>query len=79
MRLLDRLPWLPLLLMAFALGLAPFTPEPHLVEKLRMLVQGTLVRPIDIFDLVMHGTLPLLVVIKGVRAWMARKATHAAS
>nr|WP_315463149.1 hypothetical protein [uncultured Rhodoferax sp.] len=59
-RWLDRLPVHWLLLFALGLGLAPFTPEPHLVEKLRMLAQGTLVRPLDIWDLCMHSA-PLLV------------------
>jgi hypothetical protein len=33
---------------------APFVPEPHLVEKLRMLSAGTLTRAIDIFDVFWH-------------------------
>jgi hypothetical protein len=37
------------------LGLAPFYPQPHLVEKIGMLMAGTLHRPIDIFDLVWHA------------------------
>ena len=37
------------------LGLAPFFPEPHLVEKTRMLFSGTLTKPIDIFDLLWHA------------------------
>lgn len=37
------------------LGLAPFTPEPHVVEKLRWLATGHPFRPIDAFDLLMHG------------------------
>ena len=60
-RLLARIPWTVLLPVAVVLGLAPFRPEPHLVEKLRMLVAGQLIKPIDIFDLLMHGT-PLLLV-----------------
>ena len=44
-----------LLLICLTLGLAPFTPEPHVWEKLGMLATGTLVRPIDIFDLLLHG------------------------
>lgn len=67
LRWLDRLPWTPLLIGAVLLGLAPFRPEPHLLEKLTMLVDGTLVRPIDIFDLCLHGVLPLLVLIKLLR------------
>jgi len=38
------------------LGLAPYLPEPHIVEKLGMLFNGDLSKPIDIFDLVLHGT-----------------------
>jgi len=37
------------------LGLAPFYPQPHLVEKLGMLMSGTLIRPIDFFDLAWHA------------------------
>ena len=40
---------------ALLLGLAPFYPQPHIVEKLRMLMAGTLRRPIDIFDLFWHA------------------------
>ena len=37
------------------LGFAPFYPQPHIVEKLRMLLAGTLKKPIDIFDLFWHA------------------------
>lgn len=67
MRLIDDLPFFPLVAATVLLGLAPFQPEPHLVEKLRMLSQGTLSRPIDIFDLFMHGTPLVLLVVKLVR------------
>lgn len=61
---LDRLPWIWLLLPAVWMAIAPITPEPHLVEKLRLLFHGALVRPLDIFDLVMHATPLLLVALK---------------
>ncbi|MDX8406851.1 MAG: hypothetical protein R8L58_00540 [Mariprofundaceae bacterium] len=48
-----------LVVAALLLGLAPFSPEPHLVEKARMLMHGELVRPIDIFDVLWHSW-PLL-------------------
>ena len=64
MRLLDRIPTIPLALGALLLGLAPFVPEPHLWQKLKMLAAGELTRAIDIFDLVMHGALPLLLLVK---------------
>ncbi len=67
MNWLDRLPWSTLMLAALLLGLAPFVPEPHLWEKLKMLAAGELKRPIDIFDLLMHGAPALLLLAKGVR------------
>jgi hypothetical protein len=51
----DRAPLAGFLVVALTLGLAPFSPEPHVWEKLKMLYAGELVRPIDIFDLFLHG------------------------
>lgn len=54
-----------LLIMAtILLGLAPFVPEPHLVEKTRFLLRGELTRPLDIFDLFFHLAPALLLMIK---------------
>lgn len=60
MHLLDKLPIGLILPVAVLMALAPFVPEPHLWEKLKMLAAGTLSRPIDIFDLFWH-LLPLIV------------------
>lgn len=72
-QLMDKLP-LPLLLVAaLTLGLAPFVPEPHIWEKLKMLVAGTLQRPLDIFDLLFHGIPWLLLLLKlGFMVWPSR-------
>ena len=67
MNWLDRIPLPTLVLIALALGLAPFVPEPHLWEKLKMLFAGTLTRPIDIFDLAMHGAPVVLLALKLAR------------
>ena len=64
---LDKIPLTALVIAALALGLAPVMPEPHLWEKLKMLANGTLSRPIDIFDLIMHASLPLLLGVRLVR------------
>jgi len=69
---LDKLGWPTVILFALLLGLAPFRPEPHVVEKLRMLFDGTLSRPIDIFDLILHGAPWVVLVLKGVRAVLVR-------
>ncbi len=70
--LLDRLPLLPLAFAALALGLAPFFPEPHLWEKLKMLAAGTLVRPLDWFDLLLHATPVVLLALKLLRMALTR-------
>jgi len=54
MNFIDNTPLSSFVIIALTLGLAPFTP-PHVWEKLQMLVAGTLVRPLDIGDLLMHG------------------------
>ena len=77
MKWLDKIPLPHLLIPALLLGLAPFHPEPHLVEKLRMLSEGSLHKPIDIFDLFLHGTPALLVVLKLVRIGMQSSAAKA--
>ncbi len=44
------------LLACLTLGLAPFVPEPHVVEKLRWVLSGGAgMKPIDVFDLLLHG------------------------
>ena len=57
--MIRRIPLLWLAVVAGWLAIAPLVPEPHLVEKTRMLLSGTLVRPIDIFDLLLHSV-PLM-------------------
>lgn len=64
MRWLDKIPFLPLIVGAILLGLAPFTPVPHLWEKLVMLFAGNLTAPVDIFDLLLHAALPVLLIVK---------------
>jgi len=60
---LDKLPWSVIIIFCLTLGLAPYKP-PHIVEKLTMLFQGRLVRPLDWFDLVLHSTPWVLLVLK---------------
>jgi hypothetical protein len=63
---LDRFPLVWLVVIALWLAVAPIVPEPHLIEKLRLLSQGTLTRPLDIFDLGLHSV-PL--VLLALRLW----------
>ncbi len=67
MRFIDGIPFVLLLLATlFMLG-APFVPEPHLVEKMRMLAEGTLTKPLDIFDVFWHLLPAMLLAVKIVR------------
>ncbi|WP_417671539.1 hypothetical protein [Roseibium sp.] len=70
LKLIDRLPLTGLVVFAAIVALAPFVPEPHLIEKLRMLSQGHLTKPIDIFDLFWHSW-PFAIV--GLKLWRIRR------
>ena len=72
MAVLDQIPLTILILAALTLGLAPFVPEPHIWEKLKMLVAGDLVKPVDIFDLLMHATPFVLLAAKLLRMAVLR-------
>jgi hypothetical protein len=65
-------PYSILVPVAIFLALAPFVPEPHLVEKLRMLSKGELRRPLDIFDLFLHAT-PLALLLVKIAMDLVRK------
>ncbi|HHH43286.1 MAG TPA: RND transporter [Gammaproteobacteria bacterium] len=67
MNWLDRIPYSILVPLALFLTFAPFVPEPHLWQKLKMLADGALVKPIDIFDLFLHGTPLVLLLVKLAR------------
>ena len=64
---LDRVPLSALIVFALLLLLAPLRPMPHVVEKVIMLKNGTLTRPLDIFDLVFHLLPTLLLLVRMVR------------
>lgn len=64
-RWLSEISWPVVIILCLTLGLAPFNP-PHLIEKLQMLMKGRLVRPIDWFDLLLHATPWLLLILKGI-------------
>jgi hypothetical protein len=73
----DRIPLTWLILFAATLGLAPFVPEPHIWQKLKMLAAGTLVKPIDIFDFCLHAVPWLLLAAKlGRMIWLHQHASN---
>lgn len=72
LRIMDRVPLSVALIVGLGLGLSPFVPEPHVVEKLRMLGQGALTRPLDVFDLVWHASALALLGLKLIRIATSR-------
>jgi hypothetical protein len=72
MEYLHRIPWSLVIIACLTLGLAPFRP-PHIVEKLQMLARGDLVRLIDWFDLLFHGTPWLLLIGKVIAGLVLAK------
>jgi hypothetical protein len=66
---LDKIPYSILIVVAILMLLAPFRPMPHVVEKLIMLKNGNLTRPIDIFDLFYHLIPTILVILKMRRSF----------
>ncbi len=71
LKLLDAIPYLPLILLAVLMLLAPFRPMPHVLEKLIMLKDGVLTRPLDIFDLFFHLAPAAILLLKWIRGMQA--------
>ena len=64
MNWLREIPVVPLAVVVVLMAMAPIKPQPHLLEKLGMLMNGELVRPLDIFDLFLHATPIVLLVLR---------------
>ncbi len=64
LKLIDSITLPIFIVLCLTLGMAPFLPEPHLVEKIRLLSTGELNRMIDIFDLLLHGMPWVLLLMK---------------
>ncbi|MFO7543431.1 MAG: hypothetical protein R6W97_11605 [Thiobacillus sp.] len=73
MRLIREFPFPILIVLAVLMLGAPFVPEPHLVEKARMAMNGTLTRPIDLFDVVWH-LLPTALLVWKIVLWRRERA-----
>ena len=71
-KLIDSIPLPALAIFAVFMLLAPFRPMPHVVEKLIMLKNGTLTKPIDIFDLFFHLIPVVILVLKIYRTMIQR-------
>lgn len=68
--------WKFVLIACLTLGLAPFTPEPHIIADLRWVLGGAVgMKPINWFDLLLHGWPWVLLIrlglVKGYRLVLA--------
>jgi len=65
---------LPMIIIAcFTLGLAPFAPEPHIIGKIRWVAGGAVgMKGMDWFDLVLHGTPWVLLLIYLTKLFVKR-------
>ncbi len=58
------------------MGLAPFTPQPHILEKIKWLLEGKkTLAMLDWFDVLMHGT-PWVFLVLALIAKVSEKKTE---
>jgi hypothetical protein len=69
---LDKIPYSILIVFSIIMILLPVRPMPHVLEKLIMLKNGTLNKPLDIFDLFFHSAPLILLTIKFFRDYFNR-------
>jgi len=67
--IVDKIPYSILIVIAVFMLLAPFKPMPHVLEKLIMLKNGTLSKPIYIFDLFLHLFPTIILLVKIYRSF----------
>ena len=73
MKWVDEISLPFLIVITVLMAVLPLNATPHLFEKLTMLVDGSLHRPLDIFDLFMHGTPAVLLLVRLIRQFVLAK------
>jgi hypothetical protein len=68
---IDKIGWNIVAILCLTIGLAPYK-APHVWGKLKMLAKGKLVRPIDWFDLFLHGLPWVLLLLKAAVSLRSR-------
>lgn len=63
-KFIKQIPTSTLVILALFMLLTPFTPMPHIVEKMIMLKNGDLTKGIDIFDVFFHLIPTILLLLK---------------
>lgn len=64
MKFVESIPTWLLVMACLTLGLAPYVPQPHVVEKLGLLMGGRLQQPMDVFDILLHLTPWVLLLLR---------------
>lgn len=67
LKFLDKIPYSVLIIFTIIMLAAPMRPMPHVLEKIIMLTNGTLRRPVDIFDLFFHLFPLILLILKLIK------------
>ena len=67
--IVDKIPYSILIVIAVFMLLAPFKPMSHVFKKFIMLKNGTLTKPIDIFDLFFHLFPTIILLLKIYRSF----------
>ena len=70
---INKIPYSVLIVIAVYMLLAPFSPMPHVVEKVILLKSGNLNKPLDIFDLFFHSAPTIVLILKLYNDFMKRK------
>lgn len=74
LKFLDNMSLFSLVFLAVILGITPYPmeAEPHSIQKITMLINGELSKPIDILDLIFHITPTILLGIKLYRMYVLK-------
>ena len=72
-RLINKIPYSVLIVIAIFMLLAPFYPMPHVIDKWILLKAGNLNRPLDIFDLFYHIAPTIVLILKLYYDFMKQK------
>jgi hypothetical protein len=67
LKFLNKLSYSALILATIFMLLTPISPMPHVVEKILMIKNGTLYKPLDIFDCFFHLSPLILLIIKIIK------------
>ena len=73
MNWLKDIPYIVLIGGSVLMAILPFSGESHLLEKLGMLMQGSLSKPVDIFDLFLHSSPMFLLAAKFILEQKSKK------